>query len=305
MNTITWSEIAVRLLFAFIIGSGVAIETKWYRTRKLLESNAQMATGAAMFAILIQITSNTIGASELILGVSIVCAGILIQKQIEPQNINTVIKLWCAGAAGALVGYGLFVPAYLGTLIVVLASWVFKIEDLEFMPNMKADLADLNDNSHLDSQVNLQNDDLDNLDNNEDIEKISNIAQQVPISPTEMHYQCQVICPVAEEAKVLALLVQLGKDQKLIASSLSSHNMVDSHGLSEVQIEIDFVAQENENSPMQLQQILSSLKSQVGVSSASWVCLSPGSNQKIEQAKGKRKVIHSTYRNHRQFVIKN
>jgi putative Mg2+ transporter-C (MgtC) family protein len=302
MDTITWSEIAVRLLFAFIIGSGVAIETKWYRTRKLLQSNAQIATGAAMFAILIQITSDTIGASELILGVSIVCAGVLIQKQIEPQNINIFIKLWCAGAAGALVGYGLFVPAYLGTLIIVLASWVFQIEDLEFMPNIKADL---NDNIHFDSQVNLQNDDLDNLDNNEDLEKIGNIAQQVPINPTEMHYQCQVICPVAEEVKVLALLVQLGKEQKLIASSISSHNIVDRNGLSEVQIEIDFVAQENDNSPLQLQQILSSLKSQVGVSNASWVCLSPGSNQKIEQVRGKRKVIHSTYRNHRQFVIKN
>ncbi len=296
MNTITWSEIAVRLLFAFIIGSGVAIETRWYRTRKLLQSNAQIAIGAAMFAILIQITSNTIGASELILGVSIVCAGTLIQKQIEPQNINTVIKLWCAGAAGALVGYGLFVPAYLGTLVIVLASWIFKIEDLEFIPDTKADF---NDDPHFDSQANLQNED---IDNNQD----KDTDQQIPpINPKEMHYQCQVICPVTEEIKVLALLVQLGKEYQLIPSSLSSHNIVDKNGLSEVQIEVDFLAQENHNSPLQLQQILSNLKSEVGVSTASWVCLSPGSTNNIEKARGKRKVINPTYRNYRQFVIKN
>jgi putative Mg2+ transporter-C (MgtC) family protein len=295
MNTITWSEIAVRLLFAFILGSGVAIETRWYRTRKLLQSNAQIAVGAAMFAILIQITTDAIIASELILGVSIVCAGILIQKQIDPQSINTVIKLWCAGAAGSLVGYGLFVPAYLGTLAIVLASWIFKIEDLEFMPNIKADF---NDDPHFDSQPNLQNED---IDNNQD----KDIEQQVPINPKEMHYQCQVICPVAEEVKVLALLVQLGKEYQLIPSSLSSHNIVDRNGLSEVQIEIDFVAQENHNSPLQLQQILSSLKSEVGVSTASWVCLSPGSNQNLEKPRSKRQVINPTYRNYRQFVIKN
>jgi hypothetical protein len=80
---------------------------------------------------------------------------------------------------------------------------------------------------------------------------------------------------------------------------------MDRNGLSEVQIEIDFIAQEHENSPLQLQQILSSLKSEVGVSTASWVCLSPGSIQNLEKARSKPEIINPTYRNHRQFVAKN
>jgi putative Mg2+ transporter-C (MgtC) family protein len=290
MDKLSVSEMAVRLLFGFILGSGVAIETRWYRTKKLLQSTTQMSIGVVMFAILIQITTNKIIVPELVLAVSIVCGGTLIRKQIDPRSINTVIKLWCAGAAGCLVGYGLFVPAYLGILAVVLASWMFKIEDLEFTPTTESDF---NDHNPFDSQINFQD------------ENIENIEESISISPKEMHYQCQVICPLANEVEVLALLVQLGKEQKLIPSSLSSHNVVDKNGLSEVQIEIDFVAQEDENSPLQLQQMLSRLKLEVGVSNASWVCLPSGSTQNPEKVKDRRKIINPASRNHRQFVVKN
>lgn len=66
MDLISWQEIAGRLLFAFIVGSTVAIEKKWYQTKQFILSNIQMALGAAMFSILASLTSETKFSSQLL-----------------------------------------------------------------------------------------------------------------------------------------------------------------------------------------------------------------------------------------------
>ncbi|MFM2312409.1 MAG: hypothetical protein RLZZ04_1685 [Cyanobacteriota bacterium] len=266
MDLISWQEIARRLLFAFILGSAVAIEKRWYQTKHFILSSIQMALGAAMFSILASSTAETKFSSQLILGVSIICAGFFFQKPekfVPFQNVNIITKLWCAGAAGALVGYGLFVPAYISVLIIFLTNLLF-----------------------LTVEKGVEKDFISNREKESDLD--SDLKSKTELKPTtksitqESCYQCRVNCLAVDEAAVLALLVQLGKEQKLILTKVSSRNLVNSKTLPEIEVQVDFISH-IDNSPLQLQQVLISLKSKLEVSSASWLNMSPELSNKNEQ----------------------
>jgi putative Mg2+ transporter-C (MgtC) family protein len=254
MDLISWQEITRRLLFAFVLGSAVAIEKRWYQTKHLILSSIQMALGAAMFSILASLTSETKFSSQLILGVSIICAGFFFQqpeKLFPFQNVNSITKLWCAGAAGTLVGYGFFVPAYISILIIFLTNLLF--------PTVEKEL---------------------NLDS--DLKSKTEQKSTTKLITQESCYQCRVNCLAVDEAAVLALLVQLGKEQKLILTKVSSRNLVKGKTLSEIEVQVDFISY-NDNSPLQLQQMLINLKSKLEVSSASWLNLSSEFSSNNEQ----------------------
>ncbi|MDJ0571601.1 MAG: MgtC/SapB family protein [Pleurocapsa sp. MO_192.B19] len=261
MDTISWSEIAIRLLFTFVLGGATAIEKRWHLTRKLIKSNTQMALSAAMFAMLTSLTSKTIFSSHLILGISIICAGILLQKQADTSSVNTAIKLWCAGAAGSLVGYGFFLPAYFGILAIILTNLLFQPTEREFIPNIEAEL---NDHPRLSLPIKPE---------------IEIAERLIPITPQKTKYRYQVICLAENEIEILALLVKLLKEQKIMPTGISSKNLANNHTLPEVEIEVDFIFDAN-NNHHQLQQVLSILKSKVEVNSASWLYLSLDSTNK-------------------------
>jgi putative Mg2+ transporter-C (MgtC) family protein len=247
MDLISWQEIARRLLFAFILGSAVAIERRWYQTKHFILSSVQMALGAAMFSIFTSLTLETKFSSQLILGISIICVGFFFQQQecLAPfQNVNLTTKLWCAGAAGSLVGYGFFVPAYIGILIIFLTNLLFSTLEKDWDSDSK---------SRTKPKSELQ-------------------PATQPITQ-EIRYQCRVNCLATDEAAVLALLVQLGKEQKLALTKVSSKNLVSNNNLPEIEVWVDFISN-SINDSLQLQQVLINLKSKLAVSSASWLNLS-------------------------------
>ena len=258
MDNIGWQEIAVRLLFAFILGSGTAVDRKWYRTKQYLQSNTLIALGAAMFSILASLTPENEFSSQLIIGISIVCFGVSFQKQADTSNANidTIIRLWCAGALGSIVGFGFFVLAYIGLLIIIVTNLLFTASQTNFVPDIEKEF-------------------------NANAESKDELEPTVESTPQEVYYQCSVNCLTADEAEVLALLVQLGKEQELMPIKISSKNVVDDSIAPRTEIQIDFVC-DGKSSSLQLQQVLTSLKSQVKVNSATWFNLSsePNSNKK-------------------------
>ncbi|MEY4518984.1 MAG: hypothetical protein RLZZ499_1583 [Cyanobacteriota bacterium] len=249
MDTIGWQKILVRLLFAFILGSAVGIERRWDQTKQNIQANTQVALGAAMFSLLVSSASETKFVSQLVLGISILCAGIFLQQQARQspaQHISIITQLWCAGAAGSLVGVGLFLPAYISISIILVTNLLF--------PTSETSL-----NLHPEKET------VDDLDQ-------PAIAQKIePIILQETYYQCCVNCLAVDEAQVLSLLVQLGKEQQLTPTKISSRNLDNNPSLSapEIEVQIDFVPDSN-ISPLQLQQVLISLKSKLKITSASW-----------------------------------
>ena len=264
MDTLSWQEIAVRLLFAFILGSAIAIEKKWYLTRKSIKFNTQIAVGAALFAILASYNSETIFSSQLIIGISIISASIFWQKQVDAQSINQVCKLWCAGVVGSLVGYGYFLPAYFGGLALVFANLLFQTEK-EFIPNLVAEIP------NLEAEINQTNDNaISSMVTNPEMEVQEKL---IPLKSqeNEVKYYCQVICPAVKEIEVLAMLVQLLKEEKLIPIGISSKKFTNNKSFPEVEIEVNLVSNSNNTGSIKLQQILGVLKAKVEISAASWI----------------------------------
>lgn len=244
MDIISWQEIGVRLLFASGLGSATAICRRWYQTKQFIQSNTHIALGTAMFSIFSSLTSENKFSPQLVLGISIICVGISLQQQIYYQriNINTVTRLWCAGAVGSLVGFGFFVPAYIGILIIIFTNLLFQTSEIDLIPNP----------------------------NKESKALLTSKAQSV--AEREIFYQCKVNCLAVDEAEVLALLVRLGKERNLTLTGIHSKNLTN-NTLSEIEIQVDFVSSSN-NTQLQLQKVLMILKSKFEVSSASWLNLS-------------------------------
>jgi putative Mg2+ transporter-C (MgtC) family protein len=248
MDTIGWQKILVRLLFAFILGSAVGIERRWDQTKQNIQANTQVALGAAMFSLLVSSASETKFVSQLVLGISILCAGIFLQQQARQspaQHISIITQLWCAGAAGSLVGAGLFLPAYISVSIIFVTNLLFPASETDLIHPEKETVNDLDQAA---------------------------IAQRIEsIIPQETYYQCHVNCLAVDEAQVLSLLVQLGKEQQLTPTKISSRNLDNNPSLSapEIEVQIDFVP-DSDISPLELQQVLISLKSKLKIMSASW-----------------------------------
>ena len=258
MNTIGWQEIAIRLLFAFILGGATAISRRWYKTKQFIQTNTQMALGAAMFSLLASLSSTTKFSSQVVLGISIICVGISWQKQYPQINIDTITRLWCAGAVGSMVGFGFFVPAYIGILIIILTNMLFAVPENNFIPYMEKEL-----------ERSLQP---------------SESTQSQPKIAKEIYYRCQVKCLAKDESEVLALLVQLAKEQNLTLTGIRSKNLVNDTA-SEIETQLDFVSDSNDNL-LQLQQVSMNLKSKLEVGSVSWLDLSPElSNKKLSSSK--------------------
>lgn len=252
-----WQEIAVRLLFAFILGSATAIAKKWYQTRQCIQSNTLMALGAAMFSILAGSTSGTRFSSQLIIGISILCVGIGFGRQADIQtSSDRIMRLWCAGVVGSMVGFGLFVPSYIGILIVILTNLLFSVPETGFTPYIEQEL---NSNPKPKTQF-----------------------SQTNSNSQEIRYRCQVNCLATDEAEVLALLVQLGREQNLTPTGIHSRNLVEDNLYSEIEIQLDFVS-DNDRNLLQLQEVLMSLKSKLAVSSVSWLDLSPESSNRNDE----------------------
>lgn len=251
MDIIGWQEIAVRLSFAMVLGSATAIAKRWYQTKQFIQYNTRMALGAAIFSILASLTSETQFSAQLVLSISIICVSVGLQKQVYSQSINidTVTRLWCAGAVGSMVGLGFFVPAYIAILIIILTNLLFSAPETDFIPYIEQ------------------------KSNNDSKPKTELDQTAKPTVSQETYYQCRIKCLAVDEAEALASLVQLAKEQNLTPTGIRSKNLVSNNSSSEIEIRLDFVSNSN-NSLLQLQQILMNLKSKLEVSSASWLNLS-------------------------------
>ena len=253
---ISWQEIITRLLFASILGSATAIDKKWYRTKQFMQSATLISLGAAMFALLINSTSRTQFSADLIIGISIVCLGVSWQQQIDGQGIgmDTIVKLWFAGAVGSMVGYGFFVPAYLGILIVILNNLLFTTPAKKFVSEVESDR---------------------DLESEPAPEQLAAVARK--------HcYRCNIHCLVEDEAEVLASLIQLSNEQNLTPTKIRSKNLSDRGSTPEIEIQVDFVTN-SIGSTLPLQQVMMSLKRKLNIISASWIDLPPEQGDKNSQ----------------------
>ena len=120
----------VRVLLAAIAGGLVGIERGWHGRAAGLRTHMLVCIGAALSAIIgwylsengVTTDAQRTGA-QVMSGVGFLGAGCILLKKGNSRvtGLTTAAGLWATAAIGLAVGFGLYVPAFLTVLVVMLA----------------------------------------------------------------------------------------------------------------------------------------------------------------------------------------
>jgi putative Mg2+ transporter-C (MgtC) family protein len=199
-----WSDFAIRLGMAFVLGAILGLERQWRQRLAGLRTNTLVATGAALFVMLSALTpgdsSPTRVAAQVVSGIGFLAGGVILREGTTVRGLNTAATLWCAAAIGALAGAGLLLQAGIGTVVVLTANLILR---------------------PLGYRINQQ-----------------------PLKGTELElcYRCDVVCRAKDEAHVRALLLQTVAGGKLQLRSLYSQDLENTP--DRVSVEAELVTQE-------------------------------------------------------------
>jgi putative Mg2+ transporter-C (MgtC) family protein len=202
-----WTDFAVRLAAAFLLGSAIGLERQWRQRMAGLRTNTLVATGAALFVMLSVLTpdeaSPTRIAAQVVSGIGFLAGGVILREGLSVRGLNTAATIWCAAAIGALAGAGFLSQAFIGSIAVLISNVVLR---------------------PLGYRIN-----------------------QEPLKGTELElcYQCSLTCHSKDEAHVRALLLQALGTSTMRLRSLHSEDL-DELG-NKVEVEAEMVTQNRDD----------------------------------------------------------
>ncbi len=133
-------EMALRMALAAIAGGLVGIEREYHGRAAGMRTHILVSLGAALTAV-IGISLCQFGLStdvqrtgaQVMSGVGFLGAGTILLKKSNSQirGLTTAAGIWATAAIGLAVGYGLYIPAFLTVLAVVVAfTLMTRVESL-------------------------------------------------------------------------------------------------------------------------------------------------------------------------------
>lgn len=124
-------DLIIRLLTAMLLGAVIGIERTLAGKTAGVRTYALVSIGSALFVMVSMIvagwynTNGTIAidplrmASQVVLGVGFLGAGLIILKESQVSGLTTAAGLWVAAGIGMTSGFGLFLLALMVTLITI------------------------------------------------------------------------------------------------------------------------------------------------------------------------------------------
>lgn len=129
MNIDVDSEIALRLLLSFVIGSIIGIEREYRSKAAGLRTMIVICLGSTIFT---EISLNMAGnspdriAANIITGIGFLGAGVIFKDGLTISGITTATTIWIAAALGMAVGAGEYFIAVVGSGVVLIVLTVFE-----------------------------------------------------------------------------------------------------------------------------------------------------------------------------------
>lgn len=233
----SWTDFAVRLLIAFMLGAAIGVERQWLKTRSVLKTNVLVSLGSAMFVMMSAMTpgdaSPTRVAAQVVSGIGFLGGGVILREGASVRGINTAATLWCAAAIGTLAGGGFFAQAYIGALAVVGANFILR----PLVPLIQ--------------QVDRS------------------LVSQTPLN---ICCRCWFVCLASDEANIRNLLLQSIKEKELILTAIHSKNIgsVNSRSPIAVEVSADFTFADSADELELIEQVVAFLKEQTTIDKVSW-----------------------------------
>lgn len=132
--TVTETEMAIRIVFAFLLGGVIGLEREMCRHEAGLRTHILVCVGAALIMLtsirLFDIYKSQSAmdparlASNVIAGIGFLGAGAIIRSRVGVRGLTTASSLWVVAALGLSIGCGLLKISVFVTLL-TLAVLVF------------------------------------------------------------------------------------------------------------------------------------------------------------------------------------
>lgn len=118
-------KIALSLLFGYLIGFEREHSGKSVGTRTI----SLICLGSTLFCLMSPMVFNADNSrviAQIVSGIGFIGAGIIFKNGDEVHGLTTAATIWASAAIGALVGTGMFIEAFIGTIAVLFINITFK-----------------------------------------------------------------------------------------------------------------------------------------------------------------------------------
>ncbi|MEO0377808.1 MAG: MgtC/SapB family protein, partial [Cyanobacteria bacterium P01_A01_bin.17] len=201
----TWTDFALRLGIALVLGGAIGIERQWRQTKAVMKTNVLVCLGASMFVMMSVMnpsdSSPTRVAAQIVSGVGFLGGGIILRDGASVRGLNTAATLWCSAAIGTLIGGGFLFHAYIGTTMVVVANLVLRpvIDQIKYKPRSK---------------------------------------RQV-----HTNYRCSIVCKQQHEEEIQALLLEFVNDKAIMINSVEGQSLASLGKPGQTILEVELTTQ--------------------------------------------------------------
>ena len=116
-----------RLLVACVLGSAVGLEREWKRQSAGVRTNLLICLGCAFFTLLSAVLAGDTGtnkgqvASNIVQGIGFLGAGLILHNRNRVSGLASAASIFVVASIGMACGAGLFLPAVIATLIVMVS----------------------------------------------------------------------------------------------------------------------------------------------------------------------------------------
>jgi putative Mg2+ transporter-C (MgtC) family protein len=118
----SFTETALRLTVALLLGSAIGFERQWHQKMAGLRTNVLVALGACGFVVFSGLVAQgdpTRVAAQVVSGIGFLGAGIILREGVNVHGLNTAATLWCSAMVGTIAGAGYVATSVLAAAFVV------------------------------------------------------------------------------------------------------------------------------------------------------------------------------------------
>lgn len=121
-------ELALRLALSLVLGAVIGFEREYHRRAAGFRTHSLVAMGAALFTVVsayaFEDADPTRIAAQIVSGIGFIGAGTILHYRGSVRGLTTAASLWAVAAVGMAAGAGLYVLAFVGSALVLVALWL-------------------------------------------------------------------------------------------------------------------------------------------------------------------------------------
>lgn len=116
----------LKLVLSVFLGFIIGLERELHGKAIGIKTVSLVTLGATLFTLMSpNIEDYSRIVAQVVSGISFICAGVLIKSDTHITGLTTSAILWVSAAIGCLVGLNMLLEAFIGTVCILIITWIF------------------------------------------------------------------------------------------------------------------------------------------------------------------------------------